>query len=374
MTTYNVDAYTFEVLEPNLKRDGSDLLYKGSDKSGNTVYIVISNKSGGVYSLKSIKNRKGGASFTNIIEENQPPDWKPPPKRSIKQPSQPIKQTVVHRQPIINPNDDDAQSTAELTDVNADLRAEGEPELDSHVPRSDLREISGLRDNIRMIDSNLAAARTELREEEGDINKIKEIKSERALDEPDQNKIKHREEEVREREESYFANQRRYEDLNIDMKNQVERIRSIIRSERPLGDRLRELFKKEEITIASVTTAIGLIISTIVLAATRLTTIVTPTPSPTPTPKPSPGRGFVDSVKAALKKIASYLKRLAGKAAASIPGLIGSIISWLFKAASKVVEVLANNVIILIIALIGLLFAVLTSQIRRGTKVLSKDH
>jgi len=139
--------------------------------------------------------------------------------------------------------------------------------------------------------------------------------------------------------------------IRVDVKNQVERIKTILASEKPLGDKLRELFKKEGITIASITTAIGLIISTIVLAVTRITTII----KPIPTPKPFPGRGFVDSVKAALKKVASYLKSLAGKAAASIPGLIGSVISWLFKAASQIVEIQANNVIILIIALIGLL-------------------
>jgi len=42
----------------------------------------------------------------------------------------------------------------------------------------------------------------------------------------------------------------------------------------------------------------------------------------------------------------------------------------LFKATSQIVEVLANNVIILVIAFIGLLFAVLTSQIHRETKAL----
>jgi len=88
--------------------------------------------------------------------------------------------------------------------------------------------------------------------------------------------------------------------------------------------------------------------------------------SPTPTPS-SPKKGFVDNVKAGLKKIASYLKTLAGKAAVSMPGLIGSVISWLFKAASQIVEVLANNVIILVIALIGLPFAVLIRQVSRGT-------
>jgi len=106
-----------------------------------------------------------------------------------------------------------------------------------------------------------------------------------------------------------------------------------------------------------------------------LTTIVVPTPAPFPTPTNKPSaKSFVDSLKSALKKIASYLKSLAGKAAASIPGLIGSVISWLFKAASKVVEVLANNLILLVIALIGLLFAVIISQIRRGTKALKDKN
>jgi len=122
------------------------------------------------------------------------------------------------------------------------------------------------------------------------------------------------------------------------VKNQVERIRSILCNDKPLGERLKELFKKEGITIASITTAIGFVISTIVLAVTRLTTFTFIAPTPlTSKPTPPSGKSFVDSVKAGLKKIASYLKTPAGKAAASIPGLIGSIISLLFKATSKVV-------------------------------------
>jgi len=117
-----------------------------------------------------------------------------------------------------------------------------------------------------------------------------------------------------------------------------------------------------------------MIISTIALAISNLVkTGPAPGPPSPPGPKPS-GKGFANSVKAALKKVASYHRSLASKAAASIPGLIGSVISWLFKAASQIVETLANNVIILIIALIGLLFAVLTSQIRRGSRKLSKDN
>jgi len=82
----------------------------------------------------------------------------------------------------------------------------------------------------------MEAAYIDLRKEEGDIGVIKdELERERARDDPDQNKIKHLEEEIRQREESYFVNQRRYRDLNVDVKNQVERIGTILTSEKPLG-------------------------------------------------------------------------------------------------------------------------------------------
>jgi len=264
-----------------------------------------------------------------------------------------------------------------LTDIrtiNADLEAAGELPLDAPsltrtagIPLETLREMEGLTNNLRKTKSNMEAAYIELRKEEGDIGVIKdELERERALDEPDRNKLKSLEEEVKEREKSYFANQRRYRDLNIGFKNQAERIRAILASEKPLGDRHRELFKKEGIIIASITTAIGLIITIVALAISNLVK-TGPGPPSSPRPKPS-GRGFVDNDKSALKKVASYLRSLASKAAASIPGLIGSVISCLFKAASQIVETLANNDIFLIIALIGLLFAVLQRQIRRGTK------
>jgi len=99
------------------------------------------------------------------------------------------------------------------------------------------------------------------------MEEIKEkLKTERARDEPDQNKIKDLEEELRQKEESYFAKQRQY----IDVENQVERIRAILTSKKALEERLRKLFKKEGITILSITTVIGMIISTIALAISNL--------------------------------------------------------------------------------------------------------
>jgi len=156
---------------------------------------------------------------------------------------------------------------------------------------------------------------------------------------------------------------------DVDVKNQAERISSILTSEKPLEVRLRELFKKEGITIVSITTAIGMIISTIALAISNLVSSTkSVTPIPKPSTSPSPGPSFIDRLKGGLRKIASYLKPLAGKAATAIPGVVGSVIPWLFKSASQIVEVLANIVILLVIAFIGLLFEVLTKQVRRGTR------
>jgi len=151
----------------------------------------------------------------------------------------------------------------------------------------------------------MEAAYIELRKEEGDIGVIKdELERERAKPEPDRNKHKQLEEDVKEREKSYFANQRRYRDLNIDVKNQAERLRSILTSEKPLGDRLRELFKKEGITII---TSIGMIISTIALAISNLVSSAKPTP--TPSPKPSPGKSFTKMLKMLLRRLLLFLRR-----------------------------------------------------------------
>jgi len=89
----------------------------------------------------------------------------------------------------------------DLRGINAELRAEGEPELKSYVPRETLREMEGLTTNLRRTALNMEAAYIELWKEEGDIGVIKdELERERARDDPDQNKLKQLKEEVKERE------------------------------------------------------------------------------------------------------------------------------------------------------------------------------
>ena len=58
-----------------------------------------------------------------------------------------------------------------------------------------------------------------------------------------------------------------------------------------------------------------------------------------------------------LQNLARLLANLAGKAAAALPGVIGSIVSWLLSATGKVVNWFGNNLWALVVLVAGLLYA-----------------
>jgi hypothetical protein len=126
---------------------------------------------------------------------------------------------------------------------------------------------------------------------------------------------------------------RRYNEVVV---NQLKRINTIISDEtRPLSERLKELFRRDGLTIGALITAIGMTISTIILAVT-------------PHSSPSPGGG--GAVKKALVKISNLLLDLAKKALTALPGLIGSLVSFLLKKAGELVLFLSDHLIILLLA------------------------
>ena len=138
---------------------------------------------------------------------------------------------------------------------------------------------------------------------------------------------------------------RRYNEL---MQNQLKRINSIINDDtRPIGERLKELFRREGLTIGALITAIGMTISAIVLA-------VLPHTSPT-VPHPTNNGTYIDKAKAAVKqtlvKIANWLLDLAKKALTALPGVIGSVVGFLLKKAGEAVLFLSEHLIILLLAL-----------------------
>jgi len=84
-----------------------------------------------------------------------------------------------------------------------------------------------------------------------------------------------------------------------------------VRASRPLLERLRELFRRNGLTIGALITALGMIISTIFLAVQ---------PAPTAAPPRQPDKNtFKDRVKRQLVKIANWLLGLAKKALVSLP-------------------------------------------------------
>ena len=106
----------------------------------------------------------------------------------------------------------------------------------------------------------------------------------------------------------------------------------------------------------SILTALGMMISTLVLALTG------GSPVPSPSPVPSDKGGFKDWIKKHLQALRRVLGRLAEKAAAALPGIIGSIISGLLNFLGKSAGWLADHLWAAAIAGGGVLYAVVAGR------------
>ena len=148
--------------------------------------------------------------------------------------------------------------------------------------------------------------------------------------------------------------QARHEALSTNraaLRSQINRIRETIRQllheGETLAERIRTLFCEQGITIASILTAVGMAISTLVLAVTGGGSA----PVPSPAPKPSEKGGVKEWIKKHLQALGLTLANLSGKAAAALPGIIGSIVSWLLSTLGKAATWLADNVWALVIGM-----------------------
>jgi hypothetical protein len=170
-----------------------------------------------------------------------------------------------------------------------------------------------------------------------DINKI----SERLKTEIDEEEIAKLRKELSKLEDLKEVTLESIQLIRKQYINQIAHIKSTIQSilheDTTLAERIKTLFREQGITIVSVLTAFGMIISTIVVS---LTGGGSGPPPPTP---PSDGNGVKEWVKKTLDKLANFLKYLGEKALAALPGIIGSIFSWLLNTASKAVGWLADH-------------------------------
>ena len=98
--------------------------------------------------------------------------------------------------------------------------------------------------------------------------------------------------------------------------------------QRPLLERVKEIFKKYGWTLQAVVLAVGIVLSALALAGLN---------------------GF----KAGTKAVGQGLKAIGKKLGSLLPGLIGSVVSFIFKAAGQVFFFLAEHAWLLILAVVA---------------------
>ena len=113
-------------------------------------------------------------------------------------------------------------------------------------------------------------------------------------------------------------------------------IEKILDEDMSLREKLKLILREHGLTITAVLTSLGLIISTIISSLTGGAAGSSPTP-----PK---NNKIGEWIKNKLEALARLLGRLAGKAAAALPGIIGSIIAGVLNFLKKVVAAAAGHV------------------------------
>ena len=120
-----------------------------------------------------------------------------------------------------------------------------------------------------------------------------------------------------------------------------ETIAKVSDKDTSLDEKIRTLFREQGITIASLLTAIGMAIG--VLVEALLSGGAATASGGGGEPPPKDDKGLKEWVINKLKASASLLGKLGMKAAEALPGIIGSIISWILNRAKNVVGWVSQN-------------------------------
>ena len=119
------------------------------------------------------------------------------------------------------------------------------------------------------------------------------------------------------------------------LRNQVtsfkETIAKVLDKNTSLGEKIRTLFREQGNTIASILTAVGMVLVEALLPGGGGAI------SGGGEPPPKDEKGLKEWVRNKLKALASLLGKLGMKAAEALPGIIGGIISWILNRAKDVV-------------------------------------
>ena len=232
-----------------------------------------------------------------------------------------------------------------------------------------LRELEGLDKELRTISGSLRSAIAKSVAKQVDIDKENRKLEEMANDETYSDEQR---EEVRARLQRFQDEQKAINEqiriLKGRYSNQIYQISVSImkfldKKNGTLGERLRTLFKEQGITIVSILTAVGMAIGALIEALLGGPSMSATTSQSTTTSNKKGGAR--EWIKNKLKALSQLLGKLADRALASLPGIIGSILSWILNRAKEVVGWLSQNLWALITGVGVLIYTYFMTKTRR---------
>ena len=132
-----------------------------------------------------------------------------------------------------------------------------------------------------------------------------------------------------------------------------ETIANVLDKDTSLGEKIRTLFREQEITIASILTAIGMAIR---VFAEALLPSSGGAAMASGEPPPKDEASLKEWIRNKLKTLASLLGRLGIKAAEALPCIIGGIIGWILNRAKDVVGWVSQNLWALVVGIGELIY------------------
>ena len=313
--------------------------------------------------------------FTNITDE----DVKPHRARYIKARKEVkiLNENLDERSKAIESSsttDAEAIEMIEMTSKDIDTTVNGAEQDTSFIEPSErdnllpLRELEGLDKQLRTIKGSLKVAIAKridlegrIKHEERKLNEIQDPKysdDQRDMIEGRINKLRG---ELTERNKEIDI-------LKGEASKQINQIRGSItkfldKETGTLGERIRILFKEQGITIVSILTAVGMAIGVLIEALLGGPSASAPTSQSTTTSDKKGGAR--EWIKNKLKALSQLLGKLADKALASLPGIIGSILSWILNRAKEVIGWLSQNLWALITGIGVLVYTYFMTKTRR---------
>ena len=255
---------------------------------------------------------------------------------------------------------------ATVKDAEQDTSFIESSERDKLLP---LRELEGLDKQLRTIKGSLKVAIAKRVDLEGRIKheerKLNEIQDPKYSDDQ-RDMIEGR---LRKLRGELTERNKEIDILKGEASKQINQIRESItkfldKKKGTLGERIRTLFKEQGITIVSILTAVGMAIGVLIEALLGGPSMSTPTSQSTTTSDKKGGAR--EWIKNKSKALSQLLGKLADKALASLPGIIGSIISWILNRAKEVVGWLSQNLWAFITGVGVLIYTYFMTKTRRG--------